>query len=149
MNFCLVIIRSTHAISRAMAMGAMTAPMCGAFFLLVITEQDFALYISTAVVGICTGAITSISISMTRELFGMANFGVNHNILVSNIPIGSFLFGDFAALLYKYGRADGEENCVGQKCYQTTLLIWGCLCVLGSLLALVLHVKTKKLHAPN
>lgn len=141
------VIRSTYTVTTATAMGAMTAPMCGAFFLLVISKQDSALYISTAVVGICSGAITSISISTTRELFGTTNFGVNHNILVSNIPIGSFLFGDFAALLYKNGRVDGEENCVGQRCYQTTLLIWGCLCVLGSLLALVLHVKTKKLHA--
>ncbi|XP_047969940.1 protein NUCLEAR FUSION DEFECTIVE 4-like [Salvia hispanica] len=139
--------KSTKKISTASAMGAMTAPMCGAFFLLVISKQDFALYTSTAVVGICSGAITSISISATRELFGTVNFGVNHNILVSNIPIGSFLFGDFAALLYKKGRIDGQENCVGGRCYQTTFLIWGGLCVLGSLLALVLHVKTKKLRA--
>ncbi|KAH6765724.1 Major facilitator superfamily protein [Perilla frutescens var. hirtella] len=127
-------------------MGAMTAPMCGAFFLLVMSKRDFALYVSTAVIGICSGAVTSISVSTTSELFGTTNFGVNHNILISNIPIGSFIFGDLAALLYKKGRVGGEENCVGQKCYQTTLLIWGGFCVLGSLLALMLHVKTKKLH---
>ncbi|XP_057772529.1 protein NUCLEAR FUSION DEFECTIVE 4 [Salvia miltiorrhiza] len=138
--------KSTYTMSTSIAMGLMTAPMSGAFFLLVISKQDFALYTSSAIVGICSGAVTSISISATRELFGTINFGVNHNILVSNIPIGSFLFGDFAALLYKNGRVDGEENCVGNRCYQTTLLIWGCLCVLGSLLALVLHVKTKKLR---
>ncbi|KAK4412431.1 protein NUCLEAR FUSION defective [Sesamum alatum] len=106
-------------------MGAMTAPMCGAFFLLVVSGRELALYMSTAVIGVCTGAITSISVSATTELFGEKNFGVNHNILVSNIPMGSFLFGDLAALLY---RRRGGENCMGEKCYQTTFIIWGFFC---------------------
>ncbi|PIN09233.1 hypothetical protein CDL12_13921 [Handroanthus impetiginosus] len=136
-------------ISRATAMGAMMAPMCGAFFLLVISQHEFSTYISTAIIGICTGAITSISVSTTTELFGTKNFGVNHNILVSNIPIGSFLFGDFAALLYKRGKNHGEENCMGEECYRTTFMIWGSLCVLGTLLALVLHTRTKQLYTHN
>lgn len=137
--------RTKYVVSRAIAMGAMTSLMCGSFFLLVMSKQDSSLYASTAVVGICTGAITSISVSTTTELFGAKNFGVNHNILVSNIPIGSFLFGGFAAFLYKRGTS-GEENCIGQKCYQTTFILWGSLCVLGTLLALILHARTKKLY---
>ncbi|KAL0458845.1 UNVERIFIED_CONTAM: protein NUCLEAR FUSION defective [Sesamum latifolium] len=132
-------------------MGATMAPMCGAFFLLLST-QDVSLYASTAVIGICTGAITSISVSTTIELFGTKNFGVNHNVVVSNISIGSFLFGDFAALLYKRGsnNASGEGNCIGQKCYQTSFIIWGSLCVVGTLLAFILHARTKKLmHSRN
>ncbi|KAL0434803.1 UNVERIFIED_CONTAM: protein NUCLEAR FUSION defective [Sesamum radiatum] len=74
-------------------MGAMTTPMCGAFFLLVVSRLELALYISTAVIGVCTGAITSISVSATTELFGAKNFGVNHNILVSNIPMGRSCLG--------------------------------------------------------
>ncbi|XP_011080820.1 protein NUCLEAR FUSION DEFECTIVE 4-like [Sesamum indicum] len=142
--------KNKRVCSRAGAMGATMAPMCGAFFLLLNTH-DVSLYASTAVIGICTGAITSISVSTTIELFGTKNFGVNHNVLVSNIPIGSFLFGDFAAQLYNRGRnASGEGNCIGQKCYQTTFIIWGCLCVVGTLLAFILHARTKKLmHSHN
>ncbi|KAL0419281.1 UNVERIFIED_CONTAM: protein NUCLEAR FUSION defective [Sesamum radiatum] len=126
-------------------MGATMAPMCGAFFLL-LSAHDVSLYASTAVIGICTGAITSISVSTTIELFGTKNFGVNHNCVVSNIPIGSFLFGDFAAVLYNRGRnASGGGNCIGQRCYQTTFIIWGSLCVVGTLLAFILHARTKKL----
>ncbi|KAK4419846.1 protein NUCLEAR FUSION defective [Sesamum alatum] len=142
--------KNNRVCSRAGAMGATMAPMCGAFFLL-LNMHDVSLYASTAVIGICTGAITSISVSTTIELFGTKNFGVNHNVLVSNIPIGSFLFGDFAALLYNRGRnVSGEGNCIGEKCYQTTFIIWGCLCVLGTLLAFILHARTKKLmHSHN
>ncbi|CAA0842376.1 Major facilitator superfamily protein [Striga hermonthica] len=131
-------------VSTVTAIGAMTVPMCMAFFLLAISRSDVALYLSTAVIGVCTGAITSVAVTMTTELFGAVNFGVNHNIVVLNIPIGSFGFGYLAALLYNGARAKGEDSCVGQACYRTTFVIWGCLCVLGSLLAFVLRWRSKK-----
>ncbi|GFP85148.1 hypothetical protein PHJA_000658600 [Phtheirospermum japonicum] len=130
-------------VSTVMAMGAMMAPMCGAFFILAINRHDFVLYIATAIIGICTGAITSISVSTTTELFGAKNFGVNHNIVVLNIPIGSFLFGDFAALVYNINEGYGQDSCLGHECYQTTFLIWSILCVSGTLMALSLHLRTK------
>ncbi|KAG8371281.1 hypothetical protein BUALT_Bualt13G0071200 [Buddleja alternifolia] len=133
--------KCNRGLSGAAAMGAMMTPMCGAFFIL-LSQRDISLYISTTIIGICTGAIT--------ELFGTKCFAVNHNILVSNIPIGSFLFGDVAALLYKRGRSSsGEGNCMGEKCYQTTFIIWGSLCVFGTLLAFILHARTKKLYSHN
>ena len=73
-------------------------PLSGAFFLLLM-GNNLSLYISTAIIGTCTGAITSISVPTTTELFVAKNFGVNHNILVTNIPVGSFVFGDLAAIL--------------------------------------------------
>ncbi|KAL0370824.1 UNVERIFIED_CONTAM: protein NUCLEAR FUSION defective [Sesamum angustifolium] len=131
--------------AKSWSMGAVMAPMLWQFFLL-LNLHDVSLYASTAIIGICTGAITSISVSTTTQLFGAKNFGVNHNILVSNIPIGSFLFGDFAALLYNRGKnASGEGDCIGPECYQTTFIIWGSLCVVGTVLAFVLHARTKKL----
>ncbi|GER28113.1 major facilitator superfamily protein [Striga asiatica] len=136
--------KKKRAASTVTAMGAMTAPMCGAFFLLVIICDDVALYASTAVIGLCTGAITSVAVTMTTELFGAANFGVNHIIVVLNIPIGSFGFGYLAALLYSRERAGGEDNCMGHKCYQGTFVIWGCLCLLATVLALILRSITKR-----
>ncbi|KAH7863551.1 hypothetical protein Vadar_018958 [Vaccinium darrowii] len=87
------------------------APMSASFFLL-LNKTTLSLYISTAVIGLCTGAITSIAVSTTTELFGTKNFSVNHNIIVANIPFGSFLFGDMAALLYrsKINTPDGRSN---------------------------------------
>ncbi|KAL8549001.1 hypothetical protein ACS0TY_008040 [Phlomoides rotata] len=140
--------KSKHIVSRGGAMGGLMIPMCGAFVLL-LNGNHISLYISTGIISICTGAITSISVSTTTELFGTKNFGVNHNILVSNIPIGSFLFGDFAALLYNKGRnrVSGGGTCMGQNCYSTTFIIWASLCALGTLLAFTLHARTNKLYS--
>lgn len=120
-------------------------PMATAFFLLVINGSNLSLHICTAIIGYSTGAITAISVTTTTELFGPNNFGVNHNVVVANIPLGSFLFGGLAALLY---RTQGHEHgrCLGLQCYSMTFLIWGSLCSLGVVLALVLHFRTRKFY---
>lgn len=122
----------------------MMVPLSGAFFLL-LHKSNLALYISTSIIGVCTGAISTLCVSLTTELFGTKNFGVNHNIVVANIPIGSFLFGGFAAFLYQK-EARGDERCFGLSCYQKTFIIWGSLCSFGTLLALILHIRTRKFY---
>ncbi|KAJ9543389.1 hypothetical protein OSB04_023096 [Centaurea solstitialis] len=136
--------RAKYKVSRPALIALMMVPMTVAFFLL-LNSSNICLHISTATIGICTGAITSISVSTTAELFGTKSFGVNHNILVTNIPIGSFLFGDMAALLYReQGLANGDGKCMGIKCYQTSFIVWGSLCLLGTFLAIILHSRFKK-----
>ncbi|CAI0399634.1 unnamed protein product [Linum tenue] len=142
--------RSRCKISRPASIAALMAPMAAAFFLLVInTTASFnhvALYVSTAVIGVCTGAITSISVSTTSDLFGTANFSLNHNIVVANIPLGSFAFGYLAAFFY-HREGGGGGKCMGMLCYRDTFVIWGSLCGFGTLLALVLHARTRKLYS--
>ncbi|KAE9615110.1 putative major facilitator superfamily domain-containing protein [Lupinus albus] len=134
--------RSKYAISKSASMAALMAPTAMAFFLL-LNKTHIALYTSTAIIGVCTGAFTSISVSTTTELFGSQNFAVNHNVVVANIPIGSFLFGYLAALVYhKEGHEHGK--CMGMDCYRKTFLVWGTLCLFGTFLALILHAKTRK-----
>ncbi|GJU17068.1 protein nuclear fusion defective 4 [Tanacetum coccineum] len=117
------ITRAKYKVSRPALIALMMVPMTASFFLL-LNDNNLCLHISTATIGICAGAITSISVSTTAELFGAKNFGVNHNVLVTNIPIGSFLFGDMAALLYReHGLANGS----------------------GTFLAIVLHSRSKKI----
>ncbi|XVF46146.1 hypothetical protein PTKIN_Ptkin03bG0003400 [Pterospermum kingtungense] len=136
--------RTKYMISRPAFVVALMAPTGGAFFLLVNPTNLF-LYISTAIIGVCTGAITSISVSLTTELFGAKNFGVNHNVVVVNIPIGSFLFGYLAALVYrKEAKEDGK--CFGMECYRKTFILWGTLCFFGTFLALILYARTRKFY---
>lgn len=124
-------------------MASLMAPMAGAFFLL-LHPSNFFLYASTAIVGTCTGAITSVAVSATSELFGTKHFGVNHNILVSNIPVGSLCFGYFAAFLYqREAGARGSQTCKGASCYQETFTVWGITCVLGTLLCVVLYLRSR------
>jgi MFS family permease len=124
-------------------MASLMAPMSGAFFLL-LNSSDLFLYLSTAVIGTCTGAITSVAVSATSELFGTKNFGVNHNVVVSNIPVGSLCFGYFAAYLYQRGaRGGGTHQCIGDACYRETFVVWGATCAVGTLLCAVLYARSR------
>ncbi|KAM7277965.1 hypothetical protein ACFE04_005099 [Oxalis oulophora] len=71
-----------------------------AFFLLVASPSEAALRAGTAMIGLSSGFVISTAVSITSELFGANNVGVNHNILITNIPIGSLLFGLLAAVVY-------------------------------------------------
>ncbi|KAH7672536.1 MFS general substrate transporter domain-containing protein [Dioscorea alata] len=104
--------KNGRVISRTASMTILMAPIAGSFFLL-LNQSNLSLYISTAVIGACTGAITCIAVSTTPELFGIKHFGVNHNVVVTNIPIGSLIFGFFAALVYQ-NKENGSRSCMGK-----------------------------------
>lgn len=120
-------------------------------FLLLLADSDIALYVSTAMIGVFSGALTSLSVTMTAELFGTKHFGVNHNIVVGSIPIGSFSFGFFAAKVYRDGAAlaggDFHGKCFGMHCFQTTLVFWGMLCSIAAVLAAVLYLRNRKFYS--
>ncbi|CAA6675573.1 unnamed protein product [Spirodela intermedia] len=78
----------------------------GRRFFLLLNHGNACLYAGSVVIGTCTGAITSVS--ATSELFGSEFFAINHNIVVSNSPIGSLLYGFFAAFVYR--RGESSEN---------------------------------------
>lgn len=137
--------RSKYVVSRPASLVALMAPISGAFFILV-NPTNLCLYISTAIIGVCTGAISSIAVSLTSDLFGTTNFGVNHNVLVANIPLGSFLFGFFAARLYHKEGHGGGGRCIGIECYRGTFINWGSLSLLGTFLSLVLYARNRKFY---
>lgn len=122
------------------------APTAASFFLLINTSK-FILYVSTATISICTGAVTSVAVATTSDLVGAKNFSINHNIVVTNIPIGSFVLGYFAGFLYQRASDVGHGGaCMGSRCYSITFLIWGSICSLGMVLSLALYVRTRKLY---
>ncbi|CAN6463297.1 unnamed protein product [Victoria cruziana] len=128
---------------RTISMGTLMVPMVAAFFLLAASSTNTSLYVSTAVLGVCTGAITSIALSATPELFGTNNFGLNHNIVVANIPLGSFFFGYVASVIYdREGGSTGR--CIGMACFQRTFIAWGCVSSVGVLLSIWLFIRTRK-----
>lgn len=120
-----------------------------AFFLLAASGNGLALHISTALVGLSSGFIFAAAVSITSELFGPNSIGVNHNILITNIPIGSLVYGVLAALVYD-SHASSSLNiitdsvvCMGRQCYYLTFLWWGCLSVLGLTSSLLLFLRTR------
>jgi hypothetical protein len=119
--------------------------IAGAFFFLLL-DSKMALYVSTAIIGACTGAITSVAVTITKELFGTNGFSMNYNLVIVNIPAGSFAYGYMAAILYrKEGKGDG--TCMGMKCYSTTFILWGSLSVVGTFLAIILFARTRQFYS--
>ncbi|KAK3119550.1 hypothetical protein QOZ80_9AG0672100 [Eleusine coracana subsp. coracana] len=88
---------------------AALVPMPLAFFLMWKSQDEAILVAGTAIIGLSSGFIFAAAVSVTSELFGPNSIGVNHNILITNIPLGSFLYGQIAALVYD---ANGQRMTV-------------------------------------
>ncbi|KAL2319378.1 hypothetical protein Fmac_028347 [Flemingia macrophylla] len=71
-----------------------------AFILLSIYGSEVALHIGIGLIGLSSGFVFFAAVSITLELFGANSVGMNHNILITNIPLGSCLYGLLAALVY-------------------------------------------------
>ncbi|CAM0874301.1 unnamed protein product [Alopecurus aequalis] len=140
-------------------LAAALVPMPMAFFLLWQSEGENTLVAGTALIGLSSGFIFAAALSVTSELFGPNSIGVNHNILITNIPLGSLLYGQIAALVYDAnglrktvldngtGKVDTMIVCMGARCYSTTFLVWGCITLLGLASSIVLFFRTRQAYA--
>jgi len=147
------------SLARTGWLAAALVPMPMAFFLMWKQQDASALVIGTALVGLSSGFIFAAAVSVTSELFGPNSVGVNHNILITNIPLGSFLYGQIAAMVYdangqrmsvmdnRTGTIDTMIVCMGAKCYSTTFFVWGCITLLGLASSIVLFRRTKPAYA--
>ncbi|KAL3624573.1 hypothetical protein CASFOL_031241 [Castilleja foliolosa] len=126
-----------------------------AFLLLVSSDSRTTLFTSTALIGLSSGFVFSAAVSITSELFGPNRAGVNHNILITNIPLGSLLYSLLAALTYeanignsnKIVSTDGSSMvCFGRDCYYETFVWWWWISVLGLVCSLSLFVRTKGIY---
>ncbi|KAF4377939.1 hypothetical protein CsatB_003109 [Cannabis sativa] len=121
-----------------------------AFILLAMSGSEAALHTGTALVGLSSGFIFAAAVSITSELFGPNNVSVNHNILITNIPIGSLLYGFLAATVYDANASSGLRDvvsdsvvCMGRHCYYLTFVWWGCISILGLASSVMLFLRTK------
>ncbi|CAN1306409.1 Protein NUCLEAR FUSION DEFECTIVE 4 [Linum perenne] len=117
------------------------------------------LYIATGLVGLSSGFIFAAAVSITSELFGPNSVSVNHNILITNIPIGSLLYGCLAAMVYDANAKSSGSGvswtmnrpdslvCMGKDCYFLTFLWWGGLSIVGLVSSMLLFLRTR--HAYN
>ncbi|KAL5860393.1 hypothetical protein ACOSQ4_001689 [Xanthoceras sorbifolium] len=123
-----------------------------AFCVLATSGSAVALHAGTALIGLSSGFIFAAAVSITSELFGPNSLGVNHNILIANIPIGSLLYGVLAAVVYDANVSSGGDEfagsvvCMGRKCYLLTFVWWGCLSVVGLVCSLLLFLRTRSAY---
>lgn len=129
-------------------------PMPLAFFLLAEVGDMHALLAGTALIALSSGFIFAAAVCITSELFGPNSLGVNHNILITNIPLGSLLYGLLAALIYDAnGKSmiplvlgDGMVLCMGRKCYAKTFLWWACITLVGLASSFALYLRTRAIY---
>lgn len=120
-------------------------------YMLMALAVPGCLYIGSIVVGICYGVRLAITVPTASELFGLKYYGLIYNILVLNLPLGSFLFsGLLAGYLYDAQAtptAGGGNTCVGAHCYRLVFVIMAISCLVGFCLDIVLSLRTKNIYA--
>lgn len=135
-----------------MAIALLPTPI--AFFLLAgASSSVLALHAGTALIGLSSGFIFAAAVSITSELFGPNSVGVNHNILITNIPLGSLLYGLLAAVIYDANASSSmgiimtdSVVCMGRSCYLLTFVWWGCISMLGLVSSLLLFLRTRSAY---
>ena len=120
-------------------------------YILMAIAMPGSLYIGSIVVGICYGIRLAITVPTASELFGLKYYGLIYNILILNLPLGSFLFsGLLAGLLYDMEAtttAGGGNTCVGAHCYRLVFVVMGGACIIGFGLDVLLSIRTKNLYS--
>ncbi|AES95151.1 putative major facilitator superfamily domain-containing protein [Medicago truncatula] len=110
-----------------------------------------SLYIGSILVGICYGVRLTITPAAASELFGLKYYGLLYNILILNLPIGSFIFsGLIAGYLYDIEATSvpgGGNTCSGAHCFMLVYVIMAFACVLGCGLDLFLAFRTKNVYS--
>ncbi|KAA8535998.1 hypothetical protein F0562_028476 [Nyssa sinensis] len=120
-------------------------------FILMAMAVPASLYIGSIVVGICYGVRLAVTVPTASELFGLKYYGLIYNVLILNLPLGSFLFsGLLAGILYDAQAtttAGGGDTCVGAHCYRLVYVFMAVTCIIGCGLDVLLAFKTKSVYS--
>lgn len=120
-------------------------------YVLMAIAMPGSLYIGSIVVGICYGVRLAVTVPTASELFGLKCYGLIYNLLILNLPLGSFLFsGLLAGFLYDAeatATAGGGNTCIGAHCYRLVFVVMAFACVIGFALDVWLAIRTKGLYS--
>ncbi|KAG9442615.1 hypothetical protein H6P81_018469 [Aristolochia fimbriata] len=119
-------------------------------FIVMAVALPGALYIGSILIGIGYGVRLAVTVPVASELFGLKYYGLLYNILILNLPLGSFLFsGLLAGFLYdaQATRAAGGGNtCVGGHCYRLVFVIMMVASFVGLALDVLLAFRMRALY---
>ncbi|RZB74032.1 Protein NUCLEAR FUSION DEFECTIVE 4 isoform B [Glycine soja] len=119
-------------------------------YILLAMAMPGSLYIGSILVGMCYGVRLAITVPTASELFGLKYYGLIYNILILNLPLGSFLFsGLLAGILYDMEATTtegGGNTCVGGHCYRLVFIVMTGACIVGFFLDILLSIRTKNIY---
>ncbi|XP_057791952.1 protein NUCLEAR FUSION DEFECTIVE 4 [Salvia miltiorrhiza] len=105
------------------------------------------LYVGSVLVGICYGSQWSLMPTITSEIFGVQHMGTIFNTIAIASPLGSYIFS-VRLIGYVYdGEAGVDNSCIGTHCFMLSFFIMAIVSLFGSLVALALFVKTRRVYA--
>ncbi|KAL3621373.1 hypothetical protein CASFOL_036285 [Castilleja foliolosa] len=120
-------------------------------YILMAIAMPGSLYVGSIVVGVCYGVRLAVTVPTASELFGLKYYGLIYNILILNLPLGSFLFsGLLAGFLYDAeatSTAGGGNTCIGAHCYRLVFVVMAIACVIGFGLDVLLSIRTKNIYS--
>lgn len=120
-------------------------------YILMAIAMPGSIYVGSIVVGICYGVRLAVTVPIASELFGLKYYGLIYNILILNLPLGSFLFsGLLAGFLYDAEAtqiAGGGNTCIGPHCYRLVFVVMAISCLIGSGLDVLLSIRTKSIYS--
>ncbi|KAL8556417.1 hypothetical protein ACS0TY_004022 [Phlomoides rotata] len=120
-------------------------------YILMAFAMPGSLYVGSIIVGICYGVRLAVTVPTASELFGLKYYGLIYNILILNLPLGSFLFsGLLAGLLYDAEATTtpgGGDTCIGPHCYRLVFLVMAIACVVGFGLDVLLSIRTRSIYS--
>lgn len=116
-------------------------PIPLAFVFLLLPVSKWTLAGATALIGLISGFVFSTATSLTSELFGPNSAGINHAILVTNVPLGSWFYGQMAALNYE-ANIHNSKVCIGRECYNLTFIWWLGISFIGVVTSYLLYCRT-------
>ncbi|MCO5555402.1 hypothetical protein L7F22_008948 [Adiantum nelumboides] len=134
-------------------MGLTKVPMI-LLFLWLSTGSKASLYVGSPVLGLCHGALVTLSIPIVSEFYGTKHFGTNFSLTNTYFLAGLYVFSSLAGYLYDKqsmaGGGSGSSTCDGAKCYGTTFLIMASCLTIGlacdAILTLISRPLYKKLR---
>lgn len=149
MSFCHLSYRKA-GMPRPLWNAASQILMAVGYILLAIAMPGF-LYIGSVIVGIYYGVRLDITVPTASEIFGLKHYGMVYNVLILNLPLGSFLFsGLLAGILYDMEATmtkGGGNTCVGGHCYRLVFVVMAGSCVVGFGMDLLLRNCTPKMRS--
>ncbi|XP_044950501.1 protein NUCLEAR FUSION DEFECTIVE 4-like [Hordeum vulgare subsp. vulgare] len=140
----------TRALPRPVWNAASQVLMCAGYVLMAFGMPG-SLFVGSVVVGVCYGVRLAVTVPTASELFGLKYYGLIYNILILNLPLGSFLFsGLLAGLLYDAEATKvpgGGNTCSGAHCYRLVFVVMAAACVVGFGLDVLLSLRTRRVYA--
>ncbi|BAF30405.1 protein NUCLEAR FUSION DEFECTIVE 4 [Oryza sativa Japonica Group] len=106
-----------------------------------------SLYVGSVLVGLCYGCQWALMPSITSEIFGLNHFGTIFNVVAVASPVGSYILSvRVVGYIYDMESPPGARACSGNHCFVLSFVIMACVCVVGSAVAFMLFVRTRRFY---